>query len=134
MNYASYSKLFKELKNGIEIIVSQAVFELQIKTVKMLLLDQKIKNRLAYLNLDAIFEFLGQFTLRCIYHFSKDVDDFEIEHKHANFGAFWGRRCSTSLTAHNWQKWKSAFLTSWSDCHNISRVEAVGLKQAQLGI
>ena len=71
MNYASYSKLFKELKNGIEIIVSQAVFELQIKTVKMLLLDQKIKNRLAYLNLDAIFEFLGQFTLRCIYHFSK---------------------------------------------------------------
>ena len=35
MNYESYSKLFKELKNGIEILVSEAVFELQIKRVKM---------------------------------------------------------------------------------------------------
>ena len=26
MNYASYKTLFKELKNGIEIIVGQAVF------------------------------------------------------------------------------------------------------------
>ena len=33
---ASYSKLFKELKNGIEILVGQAVFKLKIKTVKML--------------------------------------------------------------------------------------------------
>ena len=40
MNYASYKNLFKELKNGIEILVGQAVFNLQIKTVKMLLLDQ----------------------------------------------------------------------------------------------
>ena len=31
---------FKELKNGIEILVGQVVFKLQIKTVKMLLLDQ----------------------------------------------------------------------------------------------
>ena len=29
-------KLFKVLKNGIEILVSQEVFKLQIKTVKML--------------------------------------------------------------------------------------------------
>ena len=35
MNYASYKKLFKELKNGIEILVGQAVFKLKIKTVKM---------------------------------------------------------------------------------------------------
>ena len=34
MNYESYKKLFKELKSGIEILVGQAVFELQIKTVK----------------------------------------------------------------------------------------------------
>ena len=37
------TKLFKELKNGIEILVGQAVFKLQIteiKTVKMLCLDQ----------------------------------------------------------------------------------------------
>ena len=36
MIYASYSKLFKELKNGIEILVGQAVFKLWIKTIKML--------------------------------------------------------------------------------------------------
>ena len=42
---------------------------------------------LAYLNCDAIFEFLGQFTIRCIYYFSKKgVYNFEIEHKNANFG------------------------------------------------
>ena len=28
--------MFKEFKNGIEILVGQAVFKLQIKTVKML--------------------------------------------------------------------------------------------------
>ena len=32
--------MFKELKNGIDILVGQAVFKLQIKTVKMLLLNQ----------------------------------------------------------------------------------------------
>ena len=31
-----YSKLFKELKNGIEILLDQADFKLWIKTVKML--------------------------------------------------------------------------------------------------
>ena len=71
MNYAFYKELFKELKNGIEILVGQAVFKLQIKKVKMLFLDQLLKNRLAYLNFDAIFEFLGQFTIRCIYYFPK---------------------------------------------------------------
>ena len=34
--YASYSKLSKELKDGIEILVGQAVFNLWIKTVKIL--------------------------------------------------------------------------------------------------
>ena len=33
-------KLFKELKNGIEILAGQTVFKLQIKTVKLLFLDQ----------------------------------------------------------------------------------------------
>ena len=32
----------------------------------------------------------------------------------------------TALTAHNWQKWKSTFLTC--PCHKIGRVEALGLK------
>ena len=36
ISYASYSELFKELKNGIEIILGQAVCKLWIKTVKML--------------------------------------------------------------------------------------------------
>ena len=34
-NDASYSKLFKELKNGVEILVGQAVFKLWIKTGQM---------------------------------------------------------------------------------------------------
>ena len=46
-----------------------------------LIFDQWLKNLLAYLNFDAIFEFLGQFTTKCIYYFSKGVDNFEIEHK-----------------------------------------------------
>ena len=33
-----------------------------------------------------------------------------------------------SLMAHNWQKWKSTFLTC--PCHKIYRVEAVGLKSS----
>ena len=40
MQYVSYKKLFKELKTGTEILVGKAVFELLIKTVKMLFLDQ----------------------------------------------------------------------------------------------
>ena len=32
--------MFKELINGIEILVGQAVFKLQVKTVKLLYLDQ----------------------------------------------------------------------------------------------
>ena len=32
--------MFKELKNGIDILVGQAVCKLQIKTIKMLFLDQ----------------------------------------------------------------------------------------------
>ena len=38
--YASYSKLSKELKNGIENLVGQAVFKLLTKTGKMFVLDQ----------------------------------------------------------------------------------------------
>ena len=34
------------------------------------------------------------------------------------------------ITAHNWQKWKSRFLTC--HCHEIYREEAVGLKSFQL--
>ena len=56
----------KELKNGNEILVGQAVFKFWIKTVKIL---------------------SGSTT-------QKGIDNFEKEHKHANF---LGRRCSTPL-------------------------------------
>ena len=36
--------------------------------------------------------------------------------------------CLIHLTAHNWQKWKSTFLTC--HCHKISRVETVGLNKS----
>ena len=36
MIYACYSKLFKELINGIDILIGQAIFKLWIKTIKML--------------------------------------------------------------------------------------------------
>ena len=49
----------------------------------------------AYFNFDAIFEFLGQFTIRCIY-FQKDVDYFEIR---AQNMPILDRRCSTPLNA-----------------------------------
>ena len=37
-------------------------------------------------------------------------------------------RIPFTLTAHNWQKWKSTFLTC--PCHKIYREEAVGLKNS----
>ena len=41
---------------------------------------------LGLLKFNAVFKFLGQFTIRCIHHFfQEDVDNFEKEHitKHA---------------------------------------------------
>ena len=66
MTYASYSKLPKKLKNGIEILVGQ-VFKLLIKTVKLLfgLITQE---PLGLPNFQAIFEFLGQLTAGCIHY------------------------------------------------------------------
>ena len=55
------------LKNGIEIIVGQAVFKFWSKTIEMLFESITQES----LNFDDIFEFLGQFPLRCIYYFSK---------------------------------------------------------------
>ena len=37
-------------------------------------------------------------------------------------------RHTKALTAHNWQKWKSTFLTC--HCHEIYSEEAVGLKSS----
>ena len=65
-----HSKLSKELKNGIEILVGQAIFKLWIKTFKMLF-GSITQEPLSYLNFDAIFEFLGQFTIRYTHYFSK---------------------------------------------------------------
>ena len=67
--------MFKELKNGIEISVAQAVFKLRIKTV----ITQEM---LGFPTFWCYFEFLGQ-----IYYKMQDVDNFEIRvQKHANFG------------------------------------------------
>ena len=82
--YASYSKLSKELKNSIEILVSQTVFKLWIKTAKMLFGSITQEPLGLPLNFDAIFEFLGQLTKRWII-FQKGVDNFEIEHKTCSF-------------------------------------------------
>ena len=59
------------LKNGIGIFVGQAIFKLWIKAVKILFWSITWHNRLAYLEFNAVFEFLWQFTIRCVYYFSK---------------------------------------------------------------
>ena len=52
--YTSKSKLSKELKNGIGILVGQAVFKLRIKTVKILLwsITQELLGLLKFSSLD----------------------------------------------------------------------------------
>ena len=67
MIYASYSKLPKNLKNGIGILVGWAVFKLWIKTVKMLF-GSITQEPLDLPNFHAIFEFLGQLTAGCIHY------------------------------------------------------------------
>ena len=79
MIYASYSKLSKELKHDIGILVGQAVFTLWIKTVKMMFGSITQELGLPKYYFDAIFEVLGQFTIRGICHFQEG--NFEIEHK-----------------------------------------------------
>ena len=68
--YGSYSKLSKELKNGIEILVGQVVYKLWINIFN-LFFGSITQEPLDLLNVDAIFEFLGQFTTRCIHYISK---------------------------------------------------------------
>ena len=58
--YAFYGKLSKEVKNGTEILVGQAVLKLWIKTVKILF-GSITQEPLG----------LPKFTIRCIYYFSK---------------------------------------------------------------
>ena len=75
MIYAFYSKLSKKLKNGIEILAGQAVFNIMgIKTVQMLfgsITQELLGLPKSFVNFDANFEFLGQFTIRCIPFFKK---------------------------------------------------------------
>ena len=65
------SLLFKELKNGIEILVDQVV----------------LKNHLAYLNINVIFEFFEHFTIkhRPIPFFKNVLKILGKSTKHANF-------------------------------------------------
>ena len=80
MNYESYEELSKELKNGIENLVGQAVFELQIKTVKMLLCINNSRTAWPTLILMLFLSSLDNLLNACII-FQKEVDNFEIEHK-----------------------------------------------------
>ena len=77
ITYASYSILFKELKNYIYILVDKVAFKLWIKTLKMLFgsITQEPLGQPTFW----FFDFLGQCTLRCVHH--EDVDYFEIRHK-----------------------------------------------------
>ena len=67
----------------------QRITVLRYMSVTPLVMDQNGQNIvlintqdcLAYLDFDAIFEFLGQFTIRCNIVFQKGVDNFEIERK-----------------------------------------------------
>ena len=54
----------EELGNGIEILVSQVLLKLWIKTIKILFSSV---TALIFLNFYVIFEFHGQFTVRCLY-------------------------------------------------------------------
>ena len=100
MNYASYKTLFKELKNGIEIIVGQAVFKLKINMIKQSKFSFWINNSgtaWPTLILMLFLSSLDNLLSDAYIIFQKDVDNFEIENKTCNFGAFCGRRCSTPL-------------------------------------
>ena len=81
--YESYSKLSKELKNSIKILVGQGVLELMIKTIFWLFWSVT-QEPLGLLNFQCYlyFECLGQYPIICIIlSFLKSVDNFEIEHK-----------------------------------------------------
>ena len=74
-------KLFKGLKNGIEIlVVGQAVLELLIQTQHFDCLICNLKTAWPTLILMLFLSSLDNLLyLRCV--FQKDVDNFEIEHK-----------------------------------------------------
>ena len=68
-------------------LVDQVFFSYGSKQSKYSFDQYLIKNCLAYLNSNAIVEFLGQFTIRCIYHFSKRCwIILRQSTKHAKFG------------------------------------------------
>ena len=78
--HASYSKLFKELKNDIEILVGQVVFKIWIKTFKMLFgsTTQEL------LSFKLWCYFWVPWTIHYKMHtsfFKKPVDNFEIQYE-----------------------------------------------------
>ena len=73
--------MLKELKNGIEILVGQAVFKLEIKTVKMLFWINNSRTAWPTLILMLFFSSLDNLLQDIHIIFQKDVDNFEIEHK-----------------------------------------------------
>ena len=91
--YASYKKIFKELKNGIEILVGQAVFlSYRSRQSKCCFWINNSRTTWPTLIFDAFFEFFGQFTIRCKYYFffQKDTDNFETDHRACSFYSFLG--------------------------------------------
>ena len=78
--HASYSRLSKELENGIGILVGQAVFKLWIKTIKMLF-GSKTQDPLGLPKFWCYF--WVPLTVYCKMHvlFFKGVENLETDHK-----------------------------------------------------
>ena len=75
-----FIEIIQGTQNGIGILVCQVVFKLWIRTVQRLC-GSITQEPLGLPKFGCYFEFLEQFTIGCIYHFQKDVNNFEIEHK-----------------------------------------------------
>ena len=80
-------------KNGIEILVGQAVFKLWIKTVEIIFWSITLRTQELPGLLKCLFFplFLGQFAIRCIYYFSKRRWSFWDRAQNI---LFFGYRCS----------------------------------------
>ena len=81
-----------ELKNGIAISVRQVFFfsffqvmDQNSQDIVLIKINDLITACLAYLNFDAVFEFLGQFTIRCILIFKKVLINLRLDTKKCQF-------------------------------------------------
>ena len=88
MKHASYKKLFKELKNGIEILVGQAVLSYRSKQPKCSFWINNSKTACPTLILVLFLSSMDNLLYDAYIIFQKDVDNFEIEQKTYKFWSF----------------------------------------------